>query len=294
MPDNQASPSDPFIHMHLLRTSLFLAALGGIVAAPVHAARVQEVRMQDLPAFLAKNDTVVVQFTSPDPKCRYCIGADKAFDAAVAPARDARVKYVRVQWPVWHKFPDFGKLTKPIGLPEQMVFRRGTAIGTVSGRLHGDSDLLAKVAQIQANPKHPGDFYREEQPTVPAAAAPTAPATPMSAEELRLTRLLARKDLLAGIASYCGRLPGSGASLQQALDGWTAKHKTELDRASLVMLSRSSREDAAATSAIVREETGTLSAWTRSLGIPADRNAALEDCEKIARGFAAMPPLAAR
>lgn len=277
--------------MHLLRTSLFLAALGGTVAAPAHAARVQEVRMQDLPAFLARNDTVVVQFTSPDPKCRFCIGADKAFDTAVAPARDPKVQYVRVQWPVWHKFPDFGKLPKPIGLPEQMVFRRGTAIGAVSGRLPEDGGFLARVAQIQTNPREPKDFYR---PDAPPPDPNAVPANPMSAEERRLTRLMARKDLLAGIVRYCARLPGNTAPLQGAFDAWTAASKSDLDRASLVMLSRSSREDAAATSAIVREETGTLSGWTSGLGIPQDRNAVREDCDKIARGFAAMPPLASQ
>jgi len=269
---------------------ILAAALSGIVATSAHAARVQEVSMRDLPAFLAKNDTVVVQFTSPDPKCRYCIGADKAYDNAVAPARDPKVKYVRVQWPVWYKFPDFGKLPKPLGLPEQMVFRRGTAIGTVSGRLLEDGGFLAKVAQIQANPKEPKDFYRPDAPPPPDPNA--VPASPMSAEERRLTRLMARKDLLAGIVSYCGRLPGDAAPLQEAFDGWTASHKSDLDRASLVMLGRSSRADAAATSAIVREETGTLSGWTRGLGIAQDRNAGREDCDRIARGFAAMPPLA--
>lgn len=249
--------------------------------------------MQDLPAFLARNDTVVVQFTSPDPKCRYCIGADRAFDKAVAPARDAKVRYVRVQWPVWHKFPDFGKLPKPIGLPEQMVFRRGTAIGTVGGRLEDSSDFLAKVAQIQANPKDPKDFYRDLQAAAPAA--PATPAAPLSAEEERLTRLMARKDLLGGIVTFCARtFPAAGPGVQDAYGAWQATHKPALDQAAVVMMARSSRSDAAAASAVVRDEQQRLQAWTvGSLGISQDRKPTAEDCEKIGRGLTSLPEIAA-
>jgi len=272
---------------------ILAAALGGAFAsiAPAHAARVQEVSMRDLPAFLAKNDTVVVQFTSPDPKCRYCIGADKAYDSAVAPARDARVKYVRVQWPVWYKFPDFGKLPKPLGLPEQMVYRRGKAIGTVGGRLQADSDFLARVAQIQANPKEPKDFYRPEQPAV---AAPAAPATPLSAEEQRLTRLMARKDLLGGIVSFCSSaFPAAAPGMQDAYTAWQATHKNALDQAAVVMMTRSSRGDANAASALVRDEQQRLQAWTvGNLGIAQDRKPTAEDCDKIGRGLKSLPEIA--
>ncbi len=282
--------------MPSLRTGFLLAAvLAGAVATSAHAARVQELRMQNLAAYLAKNETVVVQFTSPDPKCRYCIGADKAFDKAVAPASDPKVKYVRVQWPVWYKFPDFGSIQKPIGLPEQMVFQRGRAIGTITGRLDRPDGFLAKVAAVQANPKDPKDFYRQEQPAVPAPAAPATPATPMSAEEARLTRLMARKDLLGGIVGFCANtFPATAPAMQDAYTAWQAAHKTGLDGAAVVMLTRTSRSDASAASALVRDEQERLQAWTvGSLGIAQDRKPTAADCEKIGRNLKTLPEIGA-
>jgi len=294
MIDNPTVDFQPFFPMPLSRIGCMLAAVLAS-AAPAHAARVQEVRMQDLPAFLTRNDTVVVQFTSPDPKCRYCIGADKAFDNAVAPARDPKIRYVRVQWPVWHKFPDFGKLPKPIGLPEQMVFRRGTAIGSVGGRIEDTSGFLAKVAHIEANPKDPKDFYRELQAAVPAPAAPAAPVAPLSAEEERLTRLMARKDLLGGIVTFCARtFPATAPGVQEAYGAWQAAHQPALDEAAVVMMARSSRSDAAAASALVRDEQQQLRAWTvGSLGIGEDRKPTAADCETIGRGLKSLPEIAA-
>lgn len=280
--------------MRLPATCLVLAAaLGGACLNPAHAARVQEVRIQDLAAFLAKNDTVVVQFTSPDRKCRYCIGADKAFDAAVAPASDPAIKYARVQWPVWHKFPDFGTIQKPLGLPETLVFRRSQAIGSLMGKPDSGAGFLARVAQIQANPKSPKDLYRDEQ--APAPAAPAAPAAPMSAEEERLTRLLARKDLLGGIVSFCtASFPATGKGMGEAYAAWQASHKNALDQAALVMLARASRSDASAASALVREEQQRLQAWTAgSLGIAQDRKPTAADCDKIGRGLRSLPEIAA-
>ena len=272
--------------MRLFRNVLLVAAALG--CQPAHAASVQELKVQDLAAFLAANDTVVVQFTSPDRKCRYCIGADKLFDRAAAPSRDPGIKFARVQWPIWHQFPDFGKIHKPLGLPEQLVFRRGQAIGTVSGKPESAPVLLAQIRQIRANPKDPKDFYRQEQPEAGPAAAP------MSAEEEKLTRLLARKDLIGGIVSYCARsFPATGNKMQGAYAAWQQSRKSDLDRAMIVMMTRTSREDARATGALVGEEQKKLQAWTAgSLGIAQDRKPTAEDCEKIARGLASLPEAA--
>ncbi|MEW6022500.1 MAG: hypothetical protein AB1807_10205 [Pseudomonadota bacterium] len=279
--------------MPSLRTGILFAATLVGAAAPAHAARVQEVRMQNLAAYLAKHETVVVQFTSPDPKCRYCIGADRLFDQAVTPARDPKVKYVRVQWPVWHKFPDFGSIQKPIGLPDHIVFQRGRAIGTIAGRQDQPEGFLAKVAEVRANPKDPKDFYRQEQPTVPAPASPATPAAPMSAEEARLTRLMARKDLLGGIVGFCAStFPAAAPAMQDAYTAWQAAHKTGLDKAAVVMLTRTSRSDAGAASALVRDEQERLQAWTvGSLGIAQDRKPSAADCEKIGRNLNTLPEI---
>lgn len=286
--------------MPSLRTGLlFAAVLAGSAAyptRPAHAARVQEVRMQDLAAYLARNEAVVVQFTSPDPKCRYCIGADRIFDTAVAPARDPKVKYVRVQWPVWHRFPDFGSIQKPLGLPEQMVFQRGRAIGSIGGRLDRPEDFLAKVAEVRANPKEPKDFYRQVQPAVPAPVpgAAAAPVAPMSPEEARLTRLMARKDLLGGIVGFCAHaFPATAPGVQEAYAAWQAAHKTGLDQAAVVMMTRTSRADASAAGALVRDEQQRLQAWTvDSLGIAQDRKPTATDCEKIGRALRSLPEIA--
>lgn len=270
--------------MNSLRISLLLAA--SLACNIANAASVQDLRPQDLAAFLAKHDTVVVQFTSPDPKCRYCVGAAQAYARAVAPSRDPRIRFVRVQWPVWHKFPDFGTLEKPLGLPEQMVYRRSEVIGSVSGMPAYSTAFLAEIQRIRDNPMKTIDRHRAMQATANAKALAT-----LSAEDQALSRVLIRKDLVGDVLAACSKqFPEVATDVQQAYESWVQAQKPELDRAAVVMLTRSGRDDAFLTSVLVSQESDKLRAWSADdLGIPQTGAPKAESCVKFAHSLGALP-----
>lgn len=269
--------------MNSLRISLLLAA--SLACNIATAASVQDIRPQDLAAFLAKHDTVVVQFTSPDPKCRYCTDAAPAYARAVAPSRDPGIRFVRVQWPVWHKFPDFGTLEKPLGLPEQMVYRRSEVIGSVSGMPAYSTAFLAEIQRIRDNPMKTADRHRAWQQTGHTRALA------MSAEEEALSRLMIRKDVVGEIIAACSsRFPESAPELQRAYASWVQVQKPELDRAAVVVMTRNSSTDAQVMNAFVRTETWKLQDWSaKDLQIPKEGAAKAESCLKIARSLDSLP-----
>jgi hypothetical protein len=270
--------------MNFLRSSLLLAAaLGCNIAA---AATVQDLKPHELAAFLAKHDTVAVQFTSPDPKCRYCIGAAQAYTQAVAPARDPGIRFVRVQWPVWHKFPDFGQLEKPVGLPEVLLYRRSEVIGGVSGK---PGDARTFLAQIQGYRDKPVTTQERHRAYQEAASAKALAA--LSPEEAASSRRLIRKDVVGQIIAACSKeFPDVATNLQQAYDAWVQGQKPALDKAATVMLTRSSREDAHATNALVVQETDKVRAWTvDALKIPQQGKPQAESCLKFAQNLGSLP-----
>ncbi len=124
--------------------------------------------------------------------------------------------------------------------------------------------------------------------------APQSTSAPLSAEEDKLTRLLARKDLIGAIVSHCAQaFPASEKKMQDAFAAWQQPRKSALDQAAMVMLTRSSREDADAAGALVRDEQQKLQTWVaRDLGIPQDRKPTLDDCNRIAQGLASLPDAA--
>lgn len=124
--------------------------------------------------------------------------------------------------------------------------------------------------------------------------APQSTSSPLSAEEDNLTRLMARKDLIGAIVSHCAQaFPASEKKMQDAFAAWQQPRKSALDQAAMVMLTRSSREDANAAGALVRDEQKKLQAWVaQDLGIPQDRKPTLEDCTRIAQGLASLPDAA--
>jgi hypothetical protein len=269
--------------MNFLRSSLLLAAaLGCNIAA---AATVQDLKPHELAAFLAKHDTVAVQFTSPDPKCRYCIGAAQAYTQAVAPTRDPGIRFVRVQWPVWHKFPDFGQIEKPLGIPEVLLYRRSEVIGGISGKPKDAGTFLAELQGYRDKPVTTMERHRAYQ------EAANAKALAMSPEEEASSRRLIRKDVVGQIVAACSKqFPEVATNLQQAYDAWVQGQKPALDQAATVMLTRSSREDAQATSVLVGQETEKVRAWTvDALKIPQQGKPQAESCLKFARNLGSLP-----
>jgi hypothetical protein len=265
-----------------------LAATILATAAFAHAAPVTELTPDKLAAYVAKNDLVVVQLTSPDRRCKYCIGADKTFDQAAAQAKNPNMKFARVQWPVWYKMPDFAPLITTQGIPRQVVFRGGKEMQSVGGRPADAQAFLQQVDEILALPPAPGHDYAVV--TMTRASAGATPHTPMTAEQQDATRLMIRRDLLAGVTQACAKMfPAQANQYQKSFDGWRSARKDKLGQGELLLVTRTSREDANEMAALTEAEKKTLMAWqVDKLGIPMDRPPQVKDCDKIAASLESL------
>lgn len=258
-----------------------MAAAAILAAAGAHAAPVTELAPDKLAAFVANNELVVVQLTSPDAKCKYCIGADKTFDEAAAQSKNPAMKFARVQWPVWHKIPSFAPLLEVGGIPRQVVFRRGKEMQSVGGRPENAQKLNQHITEILALPPAPGKDYLA---TIPAPApAGAAPHVPMTAEQRDATRVMIRRDFLASVTQACSTMfPKQASQYQKALEQWRGSRKDTLSQGELLMVTRTSREDANETAALAEAEKKAIMAWqVDKLGIPMDRAPQVKDCDKI-------------
>lgn len=268
----------------LLRPTLIAGSL--LSAGSALAAQVTELSPDKLAAFVAKNEVVVVQFTSPDPKCRYCIGADKSFDAAAAQAKNPALRFARVQWPVWHKIPGFEPLIRVGGIPNQVVFRKGKEMQSAGGRPESAKVLLDQIDAILLAPPAPG---KDIAASYRAPAAPVNPVTaaPMSPEQQDVMRLMIRRDFFKVVTSACAKLfPSQAGQYSLAFDQWSATRKDTLNQAATVMLTHSSSE----TAAIFEAEKKTLQTWqVEKLGVPMDRDPKVKDCDKFAAGLDSAP-----
>ena len=93
---------------------------------------------------------LVVLFTSPSPKCGFCIGADVAFEATVAQQGDGSGwRYVRTEWPEWKQYPPVAQASGVLGLPDHVVFRNGSVVGRVTGRIKDSQELARKILALQ-------------------------------------------------------------------------------------------------------------------------------------------------
>jgi hypothetical protein len=248
---------------------------------------VKDLKPQELAAYLAAHETVVVQFTSPDRKCRYCLGAAEAYARAVAPAKDPSVKFARVQWPVWHKFPDFGKVEKPFGVPEQLIYSKGEVIGSVSGKPGDARVFLAKVQQARDNPMNTTDRQRAYM------LAAQEPAKPMSAQEDQLVRIMARKDFMTELLSTCEeRYPEVRRKVQRAHRDWLQSQEKDLDSAAIVILARSNHEDAKLTISVADRERRKLQIWaTDHAGLLPRKTPEAGECLTMAGSLGSLPPI---
>ena len=252
-----------------------------LAAASASAAPVTELSPDKLAAYVANNALLVVQLTSPDPKCKYCIGANKTFDQAAAQAKDPKMKFARVQWPVWHKMPNLAPLINNVAIPRQVVFRGGKEMQSAGGRPENAQVLLQQIDEILALPPAPGKHY---DATIPAPASANAtPHTPMTSEQRDATRVMIRRDFLAAVTQACAKMfPQQADQYQQGFDQWRSSRKDKLSQGELLMLTRSSREDANETTALAEAEKKSIQSWqVDKLGIPMDRVPKVNDCDKL-------------
>lgn len=279
-------------------TGAALAVVMAVVMAGTQAATVTELKPIELGAFLARHEHAVVQLTSPNPSCKYCVGADLTFDQAAALARRPGLAFARVQWSPWNKYPDFSTLGfRVYAVPIQVVFRNARVVADLGGRPSSGADFLAKVEDAIDHPPARDTLVHLLGPTMPASPAtpaaaavpaPAAPAaTPYTDEQLRTVRLGIRGEALGVIAGACGRrFPARAQHYTDTVQAWRRANEAQLNQAALLAMTTGSRADM---QALIDAEQGRLKSWqVDTLGIPMNKAPLQADCDKVVTGIAAM------
>jgi hypothetical protein len=233
-------------------TTIGAALCGALLCTTALAAKVNELQPAEVDAFLSRPGYVVVQLTSPDRGCTYCIGADRTFDQAAAASSAPDTVFARVQWPVWHKAPDMGARIGSGGLPRQIVFKDGKEQRRAGGRPDSAGALLAQIEKIRRLPPAPGRDVTELAGTEAAAPAPQAPLT---AAQQQVLRVYTRKYLFKELVAACAKVaPPKAAAYERALQTWTLAHADALNEAAMLKLARASGADAGEERALVEDE----------------------------------------
>lgn len=126
------------------------AADAPVPSAAGLASPVERIKPASIAAYLQAQPEVVVQFTSPDEHCRYCVESYPGFDAA-ARAYGRAARFVRVEWTPWNAFPEAVSGFGFGGVPAQIAYRSGKEIARFDGSLMNRSDAFgAFVKQAYA------------------------------------------------------------------------------------------------------------------------------------------------
>jgi hypothetical protein len=123
-----------------IRTVLLMSLLK-LSSLAIAAAPVVELSADELVAFVKQHKTVVVQLNSADPKCGYCVGADKIFDQIAAKRYNKPVIFARVQWALWKDFPKFDPSIKVLGAPSMLFFKNGAQTDVMPGGIKEAADI---------------------------------------------------------------------------------------------------------------------------------------------------------
>lgn len=250
----------------------------GAFAAPA----VTELRAQDVAAFVARHEYAVVQMTSPDRGCGYCVGADKVFDQAAALPRGTPMAFGRVQWTPWRKFPDFGSLLPTYGVPTHFVFRNGKVIGDAGGKPRDAPSLAQRIEAVIQGP-----------PPAPVAAnGPKVerPAEKPDARAMALARLFARGQFFERFVEACSKqFPSQGASHAQTFQRWRTTHQHALDEAARQMFKLMAGRDDTVFQQALADESSALQQWQVSeLRIPMNAAPSTEDCDRMVQGLSQL------
>jgi hypothetical protein len=109
------------------------------VVAVVPNSAVEVLSPAAVAAYIQSHPDVLVQFTSPDARCRYCVEAYQGFDAA-ARAYGRAIKFVRVEWTPWNQFPKEVEALYGGGfVPAQIAYRSGKETARFDGSLMNKS-----------------------------------------------------------------------------------------------------------------------------------------------------------
>ncbi len=254
--------------------SILLAGLALTLGCAAQA-QVQALSAQDLPAFLAAHEVAVVQYTSPDTKCGYCVGADKPFDLMAALSFDPRRGYARVQWKPWQQFPSFpAGVQATAKIPMMHIYVHGQFAGQYEGRPGDALDMPMRVYQSVARQL--------------ASRSPLSPDTPLTAQQRRLTQVFVRMSLLQSMLLTCAqKSPQQLPSLQAALRRALKPLQGEVEAAS--RLGDSDPDRWPGMGEIAQAQIQQREAWmTRTLKLP---SSTLDEgsCAQVAQGIGSWP-----
>ena len=272
MPDPMKPPM-PRAPRRLLTPVLCSLGLG---LAGLAQAQVASLSPQELPAFLAAHEVAVVQYTSPDPKCGFCVGADKPFDAMAALAFDPRRGYARVQWQPWRQFPAFPAGVQATDkIPMVHVYVRGQLAGQYEGRPGHMLDIPVRVFESVSR------LQSAQAPQKPGAAA-------LNAAQLRSAQVFLRLSLMQSLMLDCAqKAPTLLPRLQGAMKEALRPLQAELEPASRLGDTLAERWPgmAEAAQAQIQQRQHWL---TQTLGLP---GGAVDErsCAKAAQGLGSWP-----
>lgn len=212
-----------------LRRLWLAAGLLGVTLAS-GAATVKEVAPADIGRSMVAGKVTVVQFTSSDPKCGYCVGADRAFDT-FAHASNVGVQFVRVQWTPWSKFPPMDLSVTLQGIPSVFVFNGQQATAVLMGRpIQQESAwLTAQVDNALAGRALKQFGHVKAPPSQPATAESAAALSDADFSGLR-SKFLSYQ--LGDAVKQCGNLNALlGNALAKAYGQWKVRNPVLADAA---------------------------------------------------------------
>lgn len=263
-----------FVFMLKASTSVFIlfSACNSVASTSV-----VELTASEIPRFIAKHPHVVLQFTSTDPNCGYCIGADKAFDGIASKTFKKTVAFGRVTWPApWRKIPNISPLIKVEGIPMQVIFINGQSIESFDGN-HADIEKLEQSLQLLLADKTAqmtSESISERKSIAVAALT--------SNEKIKL-RLHLRYEFFVKVAGYCAKqFPEQIVSNRKLLDDWKLTKQIELDEAAVLIVKRASQDaDIDMTELVNLEKVHTKEWRVNKLGIPDNRAPLSSECTKM-------------
>lgn len=247
--------------------------MAGMAASTLAMAErtVTELQPSEVAAFVRQHPKVVIQFTSPDQRCGFCIGADELFTQGVAQSGKDGWKYARVQWPRWKEMPAFAPPVKVTGVPDHQIYEGGAYKGSGGGRAKDAASLMASIENLGKRPR----------PTASAAAASNA--SEMTPEIRTGLRFYAMRKVLGSTLHACERQHHDSKPVYaDQLHGWGGSHAAELKLGTRAMLSVMNIDKHPFMDEEARQTGLVRSNLVKLVGIVEGKPGTLEQCDKLA------------
>lgn len=259
-----------------------------VQATPV----VQNISAAELPYYLASNPKVFVLFTSPDPKCGYCIGADTLFEQAVQKVSRPDWRYVCVQWAPWRAFPPEVVALKVSGIPSRAAVMQGQIVGWADGQTK-DIDVLSQGILAAKRGENWSAPRSRPQPQVKAQTSPPARARePVNVEDWLppmqpgWAEVQGRRTYMLALRQHClSRHPQTEQVLRSALNQWGRKAlHIVMDPSQVGWLEKEEGKRA-----VAEQEAQFAQSLQAQTGLSHLSELASEDCARLMNAAAAVP-----